>query len=50
MKDDFNLSGIEEPEPSWWDDIRFGLGPFALAAFALMCVVGFVFGLLNLIG
>ena len=45
MKDDLNLSGIQEPEQSWWDDLRFGLGPIlivvALLASAALVLVGF---------
>ena len=50
MKDDFNLSGIEEPEASWWDEIRVGILPIAIVLFGLLCAAGFVVGLFNLIG
>lgn len=46
MKDDLNLSGIKEPEQSWWDDLRFGLGPIliviALVASVALVLIGFL--------
>lgn len=46
MKDELNLSGIEDPPPSWWDDLRFGLWPFVivglLIASAILALVGFL--------
>ncbi len=42
MKDPLNLSGIEEPDPSWWDEIHVGLVPIGIAALFLVCVGAFV--------
>lgn len=46
MKDKLNLSGMPEPEHSWWDDLRFGLGPFVivgvLVAAAALVLIGFL--------
>lgn len=47
MKDDLNLSGIQEPEQSWWDDLRFGLGPFFIVGLLLLSVVLALVGFLN---
>ena len=47
MKDPLNLSGIEEPDPSWWDDLRFGLWPMVVVVGFLLCAGAFFLALLN---
>lgn len=47
MKDDLNLSGIQQPEQSWWDDLRFGLGPIVIVLALLASAAAVLIGFLN---
>lgn len=47
MKEKINLSGIEEPEASWWDELRVGVWPMLIVAFFLLSVAAIFIGFFN---